>query len=251
MRGGQRLGVKPPLLERHVLADMRPDDGLGAVIQELARNPTEMTKRLAVTRPEGDQVLRASQRAERITRMTEHHVKAVQRQLQPRAGANRLLVRPVNLRLEPRRGLKPLLRPARRPRPGPVDISTDGVVAALEPIIADQVLMHPRGQQPRLRGQPLIDQRLQRIQLRRHPLAAIHRLRTGLQIPLHRPPIPADQPADLRVREPLTRKRPDVHQILLADQRRPPRSRTRSPRASRPPQTEPPTRRPFRRRARA
>jgi hypothetical protein len=124
---------------------------------------------------------------------------------------------PVDLRLEARPSLEPHLAARRRLRARPLDVPADRVVAPLEPVIADQVLMHPGRQQRRLRHEPLINQRLERVELRRHPLAAIGRLRALLEIPLHRPPIPTEQPADLRVRVALTRKRPDVHQILLAD----------------------------------
>jgi hypothetical protein len=190
--------------------------------------PAEVRERRAVTRPERDEILRAGQPAERVTGVTEHHVEAVQRQLQPRAGPDRLLMRPVDLRLKPRPGLEPRLATRRRPRPRTLDIPTDRVIAALKPVVADQVLMNPGRQRPRLRRQPLIDQRLERVKLRSHPLAVVHRLRALLEIPLHRPPIPPQQPADLRIRVTLTRQRPDIHQILLADHRRPPARRHQS-----------------------
>jgi hypothetical protein len=64
--------------------------------------------------------------------------------------------------------------------------------------------MHPGSEQPRLFREPLIDHRLQGIQLRRHPLAAVDGLRALLEIPLHRP-LTADQSADLGVRVALMR----------------------------------------------
>jgi hypothetical protein len=210
MRRGKRFGVKDPALERHLPADVLAYHRLGPVVEQLVRDTAKVLERRAVTRPEGDQVLRARQPTEALTRVAEHHVEAVQRQLQPRAAADRLLVGPIDLRLMPGPGLEPLLGPPRGLRPRALDIPADRVVAALEPVIADQVLMHPGGQQPGLRGQPLIDQRLELIQLRRHPLAPIRRLRPKLQIPLHRPPVPAEHPADLRVRVALTRKRPNL-----------------------------------------
>ena len=127
-------------------------------------------------------------------------------------------MRPIDLGLEPGRGLKPHLGPAWRLRSRPVDIPAHSVIPAVKPIVTHEVLVDPRRQQPRLASEPLIDQRLEPVELRRHPPAAIRRLRTMLEIPLHRPPIPAQQPADLRVGVALTRKRPDVHQFLLADQ---------------------------------
>ncbi len=205
VRRGQRLWVEDPLLDRHVAADVLADDRLGAVVEQLVRHAAEVLKRRAVTRPERDQVLRAGQPTKRVTAVSEDHVKRVERQLQPRPGPDRLLVGPVDLRLEPRRCLEPHLRARRRLRPKALDIAAHSVVAALEPVIADQVLMHPCRQQPGLLRKPLIDHRLELVQLGRHPLAAIHRLRPGLHIPLHRPSITADQPADLGVRVALTR----------------------------------------------
>jgi hypothetical protein len=64
----------------------------------------------------------------------------------------------------------------------------------------------------------LIDQRLELIQLRRSPPTTINRLSSMLDIPLHRPPITTKQPPDLGIAQPLTLQRPDIHQLLLADQ---------------------------------
>jgi hypothetical protein len=213
--------------------------GLGAVIEQLARHPAKVPERRPVTGPERHQILGAGHGAERVARMAEHHVKAVERQLQPRARAERLLVRPIDLRLMARRRLKPLLALGRRPGPGPLHVAAHRVVAALEAVVAHQVLMDPRRQQPRLRGQPLIDPRLERIQLGRRAPAAIDRLHAVFQITLDRPPIAPHQPRDLGIAVPLTPKRPDVHQLLLADQCGLRARRQRTPRASRPPPTEP------------
>src|SRR4051812_2870097 len=93
--------------------------------------------------------------------------------------------------------LKALRRPRRRARPRTLDVATDRVVAALESVVAYEILMDPSRQQPRCGRQPLIDQRLELVQLARHPLAPVDRLRAGLQIPLDRPPDTPNQPADL------------------------------------------------------
>jgi hypothetical protein len=84
-------------------------------------------------------MLRARQSAERIAGMAEDHVEAVQRQLQPEAGADRLLVRPIDLRLKTRAPSQ--TAPGHVERPRPLDIPADGLVAALEPIVADEVLV--------------------------------------------------------------------------------------------------------------
>src|SRR3954447_23356252 len=130
MSRGQRLRVERVLAERALATDVGTDDGLDAVIKQLARDAPEVRERRAVTRPEGHQILRAGERAERVARVAEDHVKAIQRQLQPRARRDRLLVRPVDLRLMARPGLKALRGPGRRPRPRPLDVATDRVVAA-------------------------------------------------------------------------------------------------------------------------
>jgi hypothetical protein len=51
-----------------------------------------------------------------------------------------------------------------------LDIPAHGVVAALEPVVAHEVLMNTSRQQPRLVCEPVIDQGLELIELRRHPL---------------------------------------------------------------------------------
>lgn len=144
-------------------------------------------------------------------------MEAIQRPLQPRRGLDRLLVRPVDLRLPARPRLEPLLRPRLRLRPRPLDVAAHRVVAAVEAVIARQILIHPRREQPRLPREPLVDHRLERVELRRHPPPAIHRLRSLLQIALHRPPIAPDQPADLGVGKALALQRPHVHELLLIE----------------------------------
>jgi hypothetical protein len=121
-------------------------------------------ERGTVTRPERHEILRPGQRAERVPRMPENHVKTVERQLQPRGRADRLLMRPAT------------------------------------------------------HQQATDRSRLELIQLRRSPPTTINRLSTLLDIPLHRPPITTKQPADLGIAQPLTLQRPDIHQLLLADQ---------------------------------
>ena len=211
--------MKDPLTEGHLPPDVALHDRLRAVIKQLTWDATKVGERLAVTRPERHEILRARQRAERIPRVAEHHVKAVERELQPRSRADRLLVRPVDLRLVPGRRLEPLTGPRRTPWTGPLGIAAHRVIAAREAIVAHQILVDARRQQTRLRGQPLIDQRLELIQLRRCAPALIDGLSTMLQIALHGPPITTQHPADLGIGQPLTLQRPDIHQLLLADHR--------------------------------
>jgi hypothetical protein len=118
-----------------------------------------------------------------------------------------------------KRRLKTLLHPRRLAWTSTLDITTDGVITALETVTARQIPMNARGQQAQLPSQPLIYHGLELIQLRQCPPARISRLGPTLQIPLHSPPITPQQPTDLRTSQPLTRKCPDIHQLLLADQR--------------------------------
>ncbi len=205
---------------------MRSDDGLGAVIQQFARNAAEVRERRPVARPERHEIHRPDQPDEAVARVPQRHVKAVERKLQPRRGPDRRLVRPIDLRLMTRGGLKALLRPGRHALidgAGAFDVATYGLVGASEAVVAHEVLMDPGRQQPRALGQPLIDHRLERIELGRCALAPVDRLGVLGQIALDRPPIAADRPADLRVRVPLPVQGLDVHEVLLADQHTLPR----------------------------
>jgi hypothetical protein len=75
--------------------------------------------------------------------MAENHVKAVEGQLQPRGRADRLLMRPVDLRLVPGGGLEPLLDLLLSPRTGPLDIPAHRVIATLETVVTNQILVDP------------------------------------------------------------------------------------------------------------
>jgi hypothetical protein len=92
MRRGQGFGVELVLAERALAADVGAHDGLGAVVEQLARDAAEVPERGALAGPEGHQILRARERAERVAGVAEDHVEAVERQLDPRARADRLLV---------------------------------------------------------------------------------------------------------------------------------------------------------------
>src|SRR4051812_38820608 len=89
-------------------------------------------------------------------------------------------MRPVDLRLMARPGLKALLLARCRPRPRALDVTADRGVAAPETLGPDQGPMNPPRPHPRRRGQPLIDQRLELVQHARHPLAPLDRLGAGL-----------------------------------------------------------------------
>jgi hypothetical protein len=106
--------MEDPPLERHVAADVLAHHRLGAVVEQLVRHAAEVLKRRTVIRPERDQILGAGQPAERVAGVAEHHVEAVERQLQAGARADRLLMGPVDLRLKARPGLEPHLTARRR-----------------------------------------------------------------------------------------------------------------------------------------
>ncbi len=143
VRGGQRLRVKDPLPDRDFPANMAAHNRLGAVIEQLARDPAEVRERGTMARPERHEILRTSQRAKRVPRMAENHVKAIERQLQPRSRADRLLMRPVDLRLVPGSGLKPLLNPRLSLRARPLHIPAHRVIAALKTVVTNQILVDP------------------------------------------------------------------------------------------------------------
>ena len=170
------------------------------------RAPAKVFERRPVTRPEGDQVLGAGQPAERITGSGRAPCES-SRAAAPApswcgsaAGVTSRSASDNRVRVSNRSSCT-----RRRASAGTARRTGGPCYSCPKPVVANQVVIYPGPQQPRLRRQPLIDQRLERVQLGRHPPPAIGRLRARLQVPLHRPPIPTQQPADSRVREPLTR----------------------------------------------
>ena len=112
--------------------DVAPDDGLGAVIDERARDATEVRERSPVTIPERRQIHAGGETAERVAGMRQHHVERIHLG-DADMGQQVALVAPVNLRLRTRDDLEAAVQtrsagcrrtpPARRrsaagPRPG-------------------------------------------------------------------------------------------------------------------------------------
>ena len=217
---GERLGMQAPLALKALGSDVGAHHGLRAVIEQLGRDAAEVGKGGAVTGPEGHEVKRAHETAEGVARVAEHHVEAVEGQLEPRARPDRLLVGPVDLGLVAGRGLKAALELGVRPRARALDVAAHRLVAAAEAVVAHEVLVDPRRLQARLAGEPLVNHRLDPIELRGLALAAVDGLRAVDQVAAHRPPVAAHQPADLGVGKPLSVQGPDVHELLLVDHRR-------------------------------
>jgi hypothetical protein len=96
--------------------------------------------------------------------MTAHHVKAAERQVKPRGSSDRLLVRPVDLRLEAWRGLEALLALRHGARARALDVAAHGVVAALKAVVAREILVHASRQKACVAGEPLVDQRFEGIE---------------------------------------------------------------------------------------
>jgi hypothetical protein len=90
-----------------------------------------------------------------------------------------------------RRGLKALRGAPLLARARTLDVATHRAIAALKAVVADEVLMDARSLEPRLGRQPLIDQRLERIQLGRHPPAPVDGLRPVLEVALDGSPVAA------------------------------------------------------------
>jgi hypothetical protein len=191
--------MEDPPLERHLLADALAHDGLGAVIQQLAGDAAEVPKRLAVARPERSRgpASRSARRSCRASGRAPCESNTTAASTQSWCGsAPRATSRPAPETPAPS---QPHLRSRRRL--GAASARRSGAPCHSRPkaVVAHQILIHPRGQLPRLRRRPLVDQRLKRIQLQRHPPAPVDRLRTVLEIALHRPPIAAEQ-GDLSLR---------------------------------------------------
>ncbi len=146
-------------------ADVGAHDGLGAVIEDLLGDAAEMREGRPVAGPEGDQVLGADQPDEGIAGVTQHHVEAVERQLQARGGQDRLLMGPVDLSLVAGSGLKALRYRLGRLGAGAVDVAAHRRVAAGEAVVAEEVLVDAGRLQAGVLGQPLVDRRLEGIEL--------------------------------------------------------------------------------------
>ncbi len=186
--------------------------------QNLPWHTTEVRKRRAVTRPERDQVHRADEAEERVAGMAKDHVERVERQLQALWRVDRLLVRPVDLRLMARRRLKALLRRLGLGRSRSLHVAAHSLIAAHKTVVACEILMDALCLKTRRGRQPLVDQRLEWVELRRCALAPIGRLRAFGQIALDGAPVAAHVAADLRVVQPLAVQGLDVHELLLVDQ---------------------------------
>jgi len=89
--------------------------------------------------------------------MPQHHVEAIERQLEPGGGHERLLVGPVDLGLVAGCGLKAALELGVRPRARALQVAADGLVAAGEAVVAHEILVDARGEQAGLAREPLVD----------------------------------------------------------------------------------------------
>lgn len=141
---GQGLGVVETITRASLGADMGAHDRLGAVVEDLLRDSAEVGEGGSVAGPEGDQILGADQPDEGIATVTQHHVEAVERQLQPRGGAGRLLMGAVDLGLMAGRRLKAFRDGLRCLRAGAVHVVAHRRVAAGEAVVATQVLVDAR-----------------------------------------------------------------------------------------------------------
>ncbi len=195
--GVQRhLGVAP-----HVLAHHR----LGPVIDDGGRHPTEVVEGPTVAVPEGDQILGGDKAGERVPAEAQGHVEApdVHRTV---GRVEDALVAPVHLGLGPGQHLEAPVQLGRgrpQPLPGLGHVQLRSLVGATEPVVGHQALVDRGGLQPPFLGQPGVDQGGVGVDhlLPRRP-AGGHRRRSiwgvGREVLLHRPPVVAGLPGDLR-----------------------------------------------------
>lgn len=203
-------------MQRHRPArgDVAAHHGLGAVIDDAARHPTEMGERPQMAAEERAQVQAGGETAERVPGVGQHHVERVDITDPQRLGERSGFGAPVDLRLRPRRGLEPAVqRPAglsqpelgADPRPGRGDIHLDPLIGTGEPVLGDEALMDHRAPQPDISGQPRIHHRRKMLD---HPRLGTHPRRRGrrptrtTQVLLHRPRVTPDLRGDLLQRRP-------------------------------------------------
>jgi hypothetical protein len=149
--------------------------------------------------------------------VAEDHVEAVEGQFDAGGGHERFLMRPVDLGLMAGGGLEAQRRVGLAARPGALDVAAHGLVGADEAVVALKVLMDARREQGRLAGQPLVDQGLERVELRGCAPAPVDRLLAGLDVTLDRAPVTAQEPGDLGVGVSLAVQGLGVHELLLAE----------------------------------
>jgi hypothetical protein len=89
------------------------DDGIGAVVDDAARNAAEVRERPAGAVPERGQIHAGRETGERVPRVRHHHVERVDLR-DADMGDDVALVAPVDLRLCPRHVLEPAMQPAQR-----------------------------------------------------------------------------------------------------------------------------------------
>ena len=93
--------------------DVAPDDGLGAVIDQRARDATEVRERSPVTIPERRQIHAGGETAERVAGMRQHQVERIHLG-DADMGQQVALVAPVNLRLRTRDDLEAAVQTRQR-----------------------------------------------------------------------------------------------------------------------------------------
>jgi hypothetical protein len=189
------------LVAAHVLADHR----LGPVVHDRGGDALKVVEGATVAVPERHEILGGDEAAERVPAVGQRHVEA------PHVGGpvlrlDEALVPPVDLRLGAREHLEAPVQVGRlgpQPLPGLGHVELGALVGAAEAVLGDEALVDHRGPQAAVLGQHGVDERLVVVdQLplvgaaggrRRRPAGGV-----GRQVLLHRPPVVAGLPGDLR-----------------------------------------------------
>jgi hypothetical protein len=218
-------------MQRRLLsaADVAAHHGLGPVIDDHPRHPTEVGERPPVAVPERAQVLRCGEAAERVARIRQRHVEARHPQ-RPGYGLDLALVTPVDLGLGASQDLEPAVEAGRlglslgQASPVLPHIDLDPLVVASEAMLGNQPLPDHAGLELGLLAQPGVDHTGVGVGLARagSPLGRCRRRgrRVGREVALDGAPVIAGLPGDLRpggtgVGQRL--ERTEVHPLLLRE----------------------------------
>ena len=195
-------------------SDVPLDDGLGPVVDDRARDPTEVRERPTVAVPERREVHRGREARERIARVGQRHVERVGLR-DPDAREHVTFLAPVDLSLRPGDDLEPAVQPPQRvvvsgeqfvldQRPDPGQVHLHALVMAGETVISDQPFVDDAALQAHVASQPGLDQRRVRgddLRLRacsgRRPRGAD--VTVSLQVLLHRAGIDPALTGDLGI----------------------------------------------------
>lgn len=192
-------------MKRHRIspADVTADDGLGAVVEDGGRHAAEVGKGADMTTPEGGEVLARHEAGERVARVGEGHVEAVD-VLGAGQGLDHPFIAPIHLGLGSGQHLETAVKlgwSRADALPGLAHVELHPLVGALVAVVATQAVEDHGRLQLRLPFKHLVDHRGKGVDKAGLGLAH-HSGRPGtcigLQILLHGTPIVTGLAGDLR-----------------------------------------------------